>query len=86
MNRQFNMTFRGREYTVIEGADAEGAAQGGGAVAGAGQWFVSLGPKAIGSVESVPGEPEAAARERIERWLAEQPQLPQSEQIVLGGG
>lgn len=86
MNRQFDVTYQGREYTVTEGASPAEAAAAGGAVAGPGRWYITLGPKAVGSIDAPGNEAETALRERVLRWLAEHPELPRSERIVLGGG
>ena len=85
MSRQFTLTFEDREYTVVEGAPADRAATGGGAPVGP-RWYVALGPKAITSLEAQPGESEAALRSRICQWLAEHPEMPDSADIVFGGG
>ena len=86
MDGKFTLTFEGRDYTVERGAPAEAAAAGGGAPAGRNRWYITLGPKAITSLEAVPDESDSALRERIRRWLAEHPEMPVSEDIVLGGG
>jgi hypothetical protein len=86
MDGKFTLTFEGRDYTVERGAPAEAAAAGGGAPAGRNRWYITLGPKAITSLDALPGETETALHERIRRWLAEHPEMPASEDIVLGGG
>lgn len=86
MDGKFTLTFEGRDYTVERGAPAEAAAVGGGAPAGRNRWYITLGPKAITSLEALPGETETALHQRIRRWLAEHPEMPASEDIVLGGG
>jgi hypothetical protein len=86
MEGKFTLTFEGRDYTVERGARPEAAAVGGGAPAGRNRWYITLGPKAITSLEAVSGETEPALHERIRRWLAQHPEMPESEDIVLGGG
>jgi hypothetical protein len=86
MEGKFTLTFEGRDYTVERGARPEAAAEGGGAPAGRNRWYITLGPKAITSLEAVSGETEPALHRRIRRWLAEHPEMPESEDIVLGGG
>jgi hypothetical protein len=86
MDGKFTLSFEGRDYTVERGAPAEAAAEGGGAPAGRNHWYITLGPKAITSLEAVPGETGPALQERIRRWLAEHPEMPASEDIVFGGG
>jgi hypothetical protein len=85
MTRQFSLTFKDREYTVVEGAPPARAAEGGGAPVGP-RWYVALGPKAITSLDAIPDETDAALRERICRWLAEHPEMPATPDIVFGGG
>ncbi|MBA3556425.1 MAG: hypothetical protein H0W29_16965 [Gemmatimonadales bacterium] len=86
MNGKFTIDFEGRDYTVEGGERAAAAAKGGGAPAGRGQWYITLGPKAITSLEVRPGESDSALRERIRAWLAEHPEMPNTEDIVFGGG
>lgn len=86
MEAKFTMSYEGREYTVERGAPVQQATTGGGAPAGRNRWYITLGPKAITSLEAEPGESESALRERIRRWLAEHPEMPSSEDIVFGGG
>lgn len=86
MEHKFTVSLDDREYTVERGALGDAAARGGGAPVGADRWYVTLGPKAIGSVEAVPGEDATAVERRIRAWLAEQPELPKSPDIILGGG
>ena len=83
---RFELEFEGRQYTVQRGEDALSAAEGGGAPVGRLAWYVTLGPKAITRLAAVPGESDEALRSRIRRWLADHPELPGTEQIVLGGG
>ncbi len=86
MENKFNLEFDGREYTVQRGDHPASAAEGGGAPVGRHQWYITLGPKAITSLEAVPGESEAELKERIRRWLAAHPEMPDREDIVFGGG
>ena len=86
MERKFTLDYEGREYTVERGERAEAAAEGGGAPTGRDRWYITLGPKAITSLDAIPEETPAALRERIRRWLAEHPEMPVSEDIVFGGG
>ena len=86
MEERFELEFEGRRYTVRRGESAESAAEGGGAPVGQLSWYITLGPKAITRLPAVPGETPESLRERIRRWLAENPQMPGSESIVLGGG
>jgi hypothetical protein len=83
---RFELEFEGRRYTVQRGESAEAAAEGGGAPVGQRSWYVSLGPKAITRLPAVPGESDEALRGRICGWLADHPEMPGSENIVLGGG
>ena len=86
MERKFTLDYEGREYTVERGERAEAAAEGGGAPTGRDRWYITLGPKAITSLDAIPEETPAGLRERIRRWLAEHPEMPVSEDIVFGGG
>lgn len=86
MGDKFMLEFEGREYTVQRGRAAAEAAEGGGAPVGRSSWYIALGPKAITSLEAVPGESETALRTRIREWLAAHPAMPSSENIILGGG
>ena len=86
MPTRFTLDFRGRVYTVQRGEDPASAAEGGGAPMGRHSWYISLGPKAITSLEAVPGESEAELSARIRRWLEDHPDMPRSEDIILGGG
>jgi hypothetical protein len=86
MPDKFNLEFEGREYTVQRGDAPGDAAKGGGAPVGRYSWYITLGPKAITSLEAVPGESDDALRTRIRRWLADHPEMPDSARIVLGGG
>jgi hypothetical protein len=86
MHAKFNLTFAGRDYTVEGGEHPASAAEGGGAPVGRNRWYVTLGPKAITSLEVVPGESEADLHQRIRAWLADHPEMPDAEDIVLGGG
>jgi hypothetical protein len=85
-DERFELEFEGRRYTVQRGESAEAAAEGGGAPVGRLAWYVTLGPIAITRLAAMPGESDAALRDRIRRWLAEHPEMPGSEDIVLGGG
>jgi hypothetical protein len=86
MRDRFTLEFHGREYTVQRGDHPASAAEGGGAPVGRHSWYVTLGPKAITSLDAVPGESEDALRARLRRWLDEHPEMPDSEDIILGGG
>jgi hypothetical protein len=86
MPDKFNLEFEGREYTVQRGDAPGNASKGGGAPVGRATWYITLGPKAITSLEAVPGESDEALRTRIRRWLADHPEMPDSARIVLGGG
>jgi hypothetical protein len=86
MTQRFTLEFAGRSYTVERGATPAGAAQGGGAPAGRDSWYLTLGPKAVTSLEVIPGESDAALRARIREWLKDHPEMPDSEDIILGGG
>ncbi len=86
MDGKFELSFDGRDYTVERGERPEAAAEGGGAPVGRDRWYITLGLKAITSLEVVPGEGTAALQDRIRRWLAEHPEMPASEDIVFGGG
>jgi hypothetical protein len=86
MGHRFNLEFEGREYTVQRGDPPASAAKGGGAPVGRLSWYVTLGPKAITSLDAVPGESDEALRSRIRKWLAAHPAMPDSEDIILGGG
>jgi hypothetical protein len=86
MDDRFELEFEGRRYTVQRGAPAESAAEGGGAPVGRLAWYITLGPKAITRLAAAPGETDDALRARIRQWLAEHPEMPGSEDIVLGGG
>jgi hypothetical protein len=86
MGDRFNLEFAGREYTVQRGDPPASAAKGGGAPVGRLSWYVTLGPKAITSLDAVPGESDEALRSRIRKWLAAHPEMPDSEDIILGGG
>ena len=83
---RFELEFKGRRYTVQRGERAEAAAEGGGAPVGRLAWYITLGPKAITRLPAVPGETGEVLRDRIRQWLAEHPEMPGSENIVLGGG
>lgn len=83
---RFELEFKGRRYTVQRGERAEAAAEGGGAPVGRLAWYITLGPKAITRLPVVPDESAASLRTRIRRWLEEHPEMPGSEDIVLGGG
>jgi hypothetical protein len=83
---RFELEFEGRRYTVQRGESAEAAAEGGGAPVGRSAWYVTLGPKAITRLPVLPGESDELLRARIRGWLAQHPQMPGSEDIVLGGG
>jgi hypothetical protein len=86
VRERFNLEFEGREYTVQRGHLPASAAKGGGAPVGRDSWYLTLGPKAITSLDAVPGESDDALRARIRKWLAAHPEMPDSEDIVLGGG
>ena len=86
MSDKFTLEFEGRDYTVQRGDPPASAAKGGGAPVGRHSWYVTLGPKAITSLDAVPGESDDALRARIRGWLAAHPEMPDSEDIILGGG
>jgi hypothetical protein len=86
MADRFDLEFKGRRYTVQRGEPAASAAQGGGAPVGSRSWYVTLGPKAITRLDAIPGETDDQLVARIRRWLAEHPEMPGSEDIILGGG
>jgi hypothetical protein len=83
---RFTLEYQGREYTVERGRPRSDATTRGGAPAGPGLWYITLGPKAITSIEDLPHESETALRARIVEWLVAHPQMPKDEDIVLGGG
>lgn len=85
-DERFELEFEGRRYTVQRGESAEAAAEGGGAPVGRRAWYLTLGPKAVTRLAVVPGESDASLRARIRQWLAAHPEMPGSEDIVLGGG
>jgi hypothetical protein len=86
MSDKFTLEFEGRQYTVQRGDPPASAARGGGAPVGRHSWYVTLGPKAITSLEAVAGESDDELRARIREWLAAHPEMPDSEDIILGGG
>lgn len=86
MESRFELEFEGRRYTVERGLPADLAAEGGGAPVGQDLWYLTLGPKAITSLEAIPGEPAAALQRRIRTWLARHPEMPDRADIVYGGG
>jgi hypothetical protein len=86
MSDKFTLEFEGREYTVQGGDPPASAARGGGAPVGQHSWYVTLGLKAITSLEAVPGESDDVLRARIRQWLSAHPEMPDSEDIMLGGG
>lgn len=86
MSDRFGLEFEGREYTVQRGDAPASAAKGGGAPVGRHSWYVTLGAKAITSLDAVPGESDETLRARIRKWLATHPEMPDSENITLGGG
>jgi hypothetical protein len=86
MESRFELEFEGRRYTVERGSPAARAAEGGGAPVGGNLWYVTLGPKAITSLEAIPGESEAALHRRIRTGLARHPEMPDRADIVYGGG
>lgn len=86
MTAKFTLTYDNREYTVERGAPAEVAAEGGGSPPGGDRWYITLGPKAITSLEARAGEDDAELRARIRAWLDAHPEMPDAEDIVLGGG
>jgi hypothetical protein len=86
MSDKFTLEFEGRQYTVQRGDPPASAARGGGAPVGRHSWYVTLGPKAITSLDAVAGESDDELRARIREWLAAHPEMPDSEDIILGGG
>lgn len=83
---RFTLKYQGHEYAVERGQPKGDATSRGGAPGGPERWYVTLGPKAITSIEEIPHETRAALRARIVQWLASHPQMPKDEDIVLGGG
>jgi hypothetical protein len=86
MSDKFSLEFEGREYTVQRGDPPASAATGGGAPVGRHSCYVTLGAKAITNLPAAPGESDDALRARIREWLAAHPEMPDSEDITLGGG
>ena len=86
MSDRFSLEFEGRDYTVQRGDPPARAARGGGAPVGRHSWYITLGPKAITSLDAVAGESDDTLRARIREWLAAHPEMPDSEDIMLGGG
>lgn len=86
MQDKFVLQFRRKRYTVERGQLVDTAARGAGAPRGPQYWYVTLGGTAITRLEVQSGEPEAALRARLRRWLAQHPDLQSRDQIVLGGG
>jgi hypothetical protein len=86
MSDRFRLEFEGRVYTIQRGDPPASAAKGGGAPVGRHSWYVTLGPKAITSLDAISGESGDALRARIRQWLAAHPEMPDSEDIILGGG
>jgi hypothetical protein len=86
MSDKFTLEFEGRQDTVQRGDPPASAARGGGAPVGRHSWYVTLGPKAITSLDAVAGESDDELRARIREWLAAHPEMPDSEDIILGGG
>lgn len=86
MSDKFSLEFEGRQYTVQRGDAPARAAEGGGAPVGRHSWYVTLGPKAITGLDALPDESADALHERIRSWLAAHPGMPDSEDIMLGGG
>ena len=86
MSDRFSVEFEGRDYTVQRGDPPASAAKGGGAPVGRHSWYVTLGPKAITRLDVVADESDDMLRERIRKWLAAHPKMPDSEDIILGGG
>lgn len=86
MDSRFTLGFQGQEYTVERGQRPGTAAEGGGAPVGRDTWYITLGPKAITSIEALPGESDAGLRQRIREWLAAHPEMPEAPDIVFGGG
>ncbi|MBA3346094.1 MAG: hypothetical protein H0T44_12510 [Gemmatimonadales bacterium] len=71
MESKFTLEHHNGQYTVQRSQD---------------RWYITLGPKAITSLEGVEGENEAALQARIRGWLDDHPQMPDSPDIVFGGG
>ena len=86
MSDKITLEFEGRDYTVQRGDPPASAAKGGGAPVGRHSWYVTLGPKAITSLDAISGESDEALRARIRKWLEAHPEMPDSEDIILGGG
>jgi hypothetical protein len=86
MQDKFTLVYRDRQYTVERGRRPGAAAQGGGAPGGADRWYITLGPKAITSLEGGPDDTEATVSERARARLEAHPEMPSQPDIVLGGG
>jgi hypothetical protein len=83
MQDKFTLVYRDRQYTVERGRRASAAAQGGGAPVGADRWYITLGPKAITSLEGAPDDTEATVSDRARAWLEAHPEMPNRPDIVL---
>jgi hypothetical protein len=86
MQDKFTLVYQDRQYTVERGHRPSAAAQGGGAPVGVDRWYVTLGPKAITSIEGTPEDTEATVSERVRAWLDAHPEMPTRPDIVFGGG
>jgi hypothetical protein len=86
MQDKFTVVYRDRQYTVERGHHPGTAAQGGGAPVGADRWYITLGPKAITSIEGASDDTEASVSDRVRAWLEAHPEMPSRPDIVLGGG
>ena len=86
MQARFTLVYKDRQYTSERGRRPSAAAQGGGAPVGADRWYITLGPKAITSIDGAPDDTEASVGERVRAWLEALPEMPSRPDIVLGGG
>ena len=86
MEDKFTVVYRDRQYTVERGRRPGTASQGGGAPVGADRWFITLGPKAITSLEGTQDDTEASVGDRVRAWLDAHPEMPSRPDIFLGGG
>jgi hypothetical protein len=86
MQDKFTVVYRDRQYGVERGRRPGTASQGGGAPVGADRWYITLGPKAITSLEGTPDDTEASVGDRVRAWLDAHPEMPSRPDIILGGG
>lgn len=52
----------------------------------AAMWHVSIAATALTKFPATPSDTEAVVRQRVIRWLQENPDMLDRDQIVLGGG